>query len=415
MEWRSGDRYLGGGGFPGGDGYGYTRDSHWSSPGSGMPPYDGGGTGSYYDRPEWSGYDYPEPEGGYERGWEQRPPHRGQPGWRGDPRGGFRGNSGPTPSKRRKKRKKQPNMPKADPEGDELEKVKYTIQNFFFGGGFKVKRKHWKILHNNIPEAGQPAPKKRWKRRKSGSKEGGNAREAAQSTTTEIDQEDGRQKETEPSQSSSKQHQETEKKIELCLINGIQYYCYLCQFRTFYEEEYNLHMQSSFHKEHLEFVKKKLPSKSADVLQKQIEDRNKISKERCNMVEDLDATVVKVFRNRDFTLGLGMEQFLKKVDVAHCAACDMFLPMQFFNLQQHIKTTLHKKKCKIMMATSKHMALSKAMNALKYMPTESKLGQNPLNDDEETTRGGCSTDLSQMPCITHSDTEGEEDDDLQVL
>lgn len=36
-----------------------------------------------------------------------------------------------------------------------------------------------------------------------------------------------------------------------------------------------------------------------------------------------------------------MEHFVKKVEAAHCAACDLFIPMQFGIIQKHLKTMDH--------------------------------------------------------------------------
>ncbi|XP_069801497.1 A-kinase anchor protein 8-like [Dendropsophus ebraccatus] len=400
MESRSGDRYMG-------DGIDYTQDSHWLSPGPGIPPFDQGGRESYYGRPKRSRYDYPEPDGGYKRQWEQRSPHRGHRGWRGDPRGGFRGNHN-----------KQSN--KLIPSGRESV-LKASAKNYLFGGGFKAKQRSWKLLRDQTPKLKEKERRKlaeKSKLEESGSKEDDSTQEAAQSMTTEEDQKDERP-ETEHTLSSSKQHQGSENIKDFSFVNGIQYHCYLCHFCTFYEEELDLHIQGSFHKEHLEYVKQKLP-KSADVLQERLEDSFRKSKERCKQIKDFNSTVIQIFRNRDITLELGMEEFIKKVEVIYCAACDVFVPMNYLTVLRHIETPLHKQGCQIRMESSKQRAVSNAKNILKFKLNEPKLeeylstGKKTFtNDDEENTRGGCSTDLSQMPCITLSDDEGEEDDDLQ--
>lgn len=38
---------------------------------------------------------------------------------------------------------------------------------------------------------------------------------------------------------------------------------------------------------------------------------------------------------------VGMEHFIKKVEAAHCAACDLFIPMQFGLIQKHLKSLDH--------------------------------------------------------------------------
>lgn len=38
---------------------------------------------------------------------------------------------------------------------------------------------------------------------------------------------------------------------------------------------------------------------------------------------------------------IALEHFVKKVEAAHCAACDLFIPMQFGIIQKHLKTMDH--------------------------------------------------------------------------
>lgn len=41
------------------------------------------------------------------------------------------------------------------------------------------------------------------------------------------------------------------------------------------------------------------------------------------------------------TTEIALEHFVKKVEAAHCAACDLFIPMQFGIIQKHLKTMDH--------------------------------------------------------------------------
>lgn len=38
---------------------------------------------------------------------------------------------------------------------------------------------------------------------------------------------------------------------------------------------------------------------------------------------------------------IGMEHFVRKVEAAHCAACDLFIPMQLGLIQKHLKSHEH--------------------------------------------------------------------------
>lgn len=42
-----------------------------------------------------------------------------------------------------------------------------------------------------------------------------------------------------------------------------------------------------------------------------------------------------------FCIELGMEHFMRKVEAAHCAACDLFIPMQPHLIQKHMKSPDH--------------------------------------------------------------------------
>ena len=51
---------------------------------------------------------------------------------------------------------------------------------------------------------------------------------------------------------------------------------------------------------------------------------------------------------------LGMEHFMRKVEAAHCAACDLFIPMQPHLIQKHIKSPDHNYNRKVRQITHKY-------------------------------------------------------------
>lgn len=117
--------------------------------------------------------------------------------------------------------------------------------------------------------------------------------------------------------------------------------CSLCKFRTFYEDEMAGHMDSRFHKEHFKYVGTKLPKQTADFLQEYVTSKTKKTEELRKNVENLDALIQHIYRDQDLTLEIAMEHFVRKVEAVHCAACDLFIPMQSGIIQKHLKTTEH--------------------------------------------------------------------------
>ncbi|XP_049733173.1 A-kinase anchor protein 8 isoform X1 [Elephas maximus indicus] len=117
----------------------------------------------------------------------------------------------------------------------------------------------------------------------------------------------------------------------------IQFACSVCKFRSFEEEEIQKHLQSKFHKETLRFISTKLPDRTVEFLQEYIVNRNKkIEKRRQEMMEK-ESTKPKP----DPFKGIGQEHFFKRIEAAHCLACDMLIPAQHQLLQRHLHSPDH--------------------------------------------------------------------------
>ncbi|XP_056426810.1 A-kinase anchor protein 8-like [Hyla sarda] len=416
MYGRCGDGFMG---RHGGPGYNFGPDPYWSSPEPWMPTYDGPDRGSYFDRPERGRYGYSEPERGYRGPGIQGPPNHASPWGRGDSRGGFMGNFAPSRPERGARQPSQPLFP----EREQFKHVKPFVDNFFYGGGFKLQENSLKgEQKRKSHEGGQPAAKRmktsaaNKKSEQPGSEGDGNDEELAQGTMSDGEQEAGTQEETESTQSSSKELKE--EILDHNLGNRIQFSCDPCQFRTFYEEEWNMHMQTRFHKEHFERISSKLAKKEADFVEAYVENGYKMAKQKREQIEDLSNKIHQIYRRQDHTLGLGIEHFVKKVEIAHCGACDVFLPMVPSTLWHHIQSSSHLSNRKDMMKKSKLMATTKAMSILRDKSNEHKLDQNTNGRASgKNIKSGCSRDLApkreesgEMPCITLSDSEGEEED-----
>lgn len=280
--------------------------------------------------------------------------------------------------------------------------------NSYFGGGFKQKsRKLWKDKKKPGAEGG-PAEKKMKanpedegaKSEESGS-EGDGDNEAAGTKKTEADDKHEEAEETDKKQEEAPPKKRLDlqsRRLRDRMVERIQFVCSLCKFRTFYNEEMTSHMQSEFHKEHFRYVGGKLPKQSADFLQEYVVNKTKKTEERRNAIEDLTTTIQQIYRDQDLTQELGMEHFVKKVEAAHCAACEMFIPMNFSALQRHIRTPIHNQNRRNMMENSKKTALAVARSILNNKLISEKLeryikGQNPFAGEQDEVIGSSSTDL----------------------
>ncbi|XP_008056584.1 A-kinase anchor protein 8 [Carlito syrichta] len=117
----------------------------------------------------------------------------------------------------------------------------------------------------------------------------------------------------------------------------IQFACSVCKFRSFEDEEIQKHLQSKFHKETLRFISTKLPDKTVEFLQEYIVNRNKKIEKRRQELMEKESTKPKP----DPFKGIGQEHFFKKIEAAHCLACDMLIPAQHQLLQRHLHSVDH--------------------------------------------------------------------------
>ena len=157
------------------------------------------------------------------------------------------------------------------------------------------------------------------------------------------------------------------------MVERIQYVCSLCKYRTFYDDEMNSHLESKFHKEHFKFVGTKLPQQTADFLQEYVANKTRKTEERRKAIEDINAVIQQIYRDQDLTQDIGMEHFIKKVEAAHCAACDLFIPMQYGIIQKHLKSLDHNHNRRAMMEQSKKSSLVVARSILNNKLISKKL------------------------------------------
>ncbi|XP_039511464.1 A-kinase anchor protein 8-like isoform X2 [Pimephales promelas] len=168
----------------------------------------------------------------------------------------------------------------------------------------------------------------------------------------------------------------------------VTFACSVCKFRSFYSEDMNAHLESKFHKDHFRFLSNQLSKPTTDFLQEYLNNKFKKTEQRVNQMENHSATICQVFKEQDLTRDLGMEHFMKKVEAAHCAACDVFIPMQYMLIQKHLKSSDHNYNRKGMMEQSKRASLSVARSILNHKVIGKKLesylkGENPFNGNQE--------------------------------
>uniref|UniRef100_A0A8B9I998 A-kinase anchoring protein 8 like n=1 Tax=Anser brachyrhynchus TaxID=132585 RepID=A0A8B9I998_9AVES len=189
-------------------------------------------------------------------------------------------------------------------------------------------------------------------------------------------------------QAGKKTQERQKKRHRDRMVERIQFVCSLCKYRTFYDDEMNSHLESKFHKEHFKFVGTKLPQQTAEFLQEYVANKTRKTEERRKAIEDINAVIQQIYRDQDLTQDVGMEHFIKKVEAAHCAACDLFIPMQYGIIQKHLKSLDHNHNRRAMMEQSKKSSLVVARSILNNKLISKKLerylkGENPFTDDLE--------------------------------
>ncbi|XP_005461717.2 A-kinase anchor protein 8-like [Oreochromis niloticus] len=200
-------------------------------------------------------------------------------------------------------------------------------------------------------------------------------------------------------------------------LERVMFACSVCKFRSFYKEEMEAHLESRFHKDHFKFLSSQLSKPTTDFLQEYLQNKFKKTEERVSQLENHSAAICQVYKEQDLTRELGMEHFMRKVEAAHCAACDLFIPMQPHLIQKHIKSPDHNYNRKGMMEQSKRASLSVARSILNHKLIGKKLesylkGENPFtgNQDEQDPEDSMAMDVSELEVTgeaAESQAEGE--------
>uniref|UniRef100_A0A673J5L0 A-kinase anchor protein 8-like n=1 Tax=Sinocyclocheilus rhinocerous TaxID=307959 RepID=A0A673J5L0_9TELE len=176
--------------------------------------------------------------------------------------------------------------------------------------------------------------------------------------------------------------------VVLRLFPRMTFACSVCKFRSFYSEDMAVHLESKFHKDHFKFLSNQLSKPTTDFLQEYLNNKYKKTEQRVSQMDNHSTVICQVFKEQDLTRDLGMEHFMKKVEAAHCSACDVFIPMQHTLIQKHLKSPDHNYNRKGMMEQSKRSSLSVARSILNHKVIGKKLesylkGENPFNGNQD--------------------------------
>ncbi|XP_013871264.1 A-kinase anchor protein 8-like [Austrofundulus limnaeus] len=238
--------------------------------------------------------------------------------------------------------------------------------------------------------------------------------EGATSTPKQEEKKKPQGKQT-PAQSQEKEAKSKARKRS-GFLDRMKFVCSVCKLRTFYKEEMDAHLESRFHKDHLKFLGTHLSKPTLDFLQEYLMNKIKKTVERISHMENRTAIICQAYKDRDLTKELGMEHFVRKVEAAHCTACDMFIPMQPHLIQKHIKSPEHNYNRKGMMVQSNWDSLSVARSILNHKIISKKLesylkGENPFADNQDP-EGSVAMDVSEMELT--GETAGDQTTDTQV-
>uniref|UniRef100_G1KTQ5 A-kinase anchoring protein 8 n=1 Tax=Anolis carolinensis TaxID=28377 RepID=G1KTQ5_ANOCA len=187
-------------------------------------------------------------------------------------------------------------------------------------------------------------------------------------------------------------------------MDRIQFACSVCKFRSLEEEEMEKHLQSKFHKDVLQYIGTKLPDKTVEFLQKYIVNRNKKIGKRRQELTEKESTKPKP----DPFKGIDQEHFFKKIEAAHCIACDMLIPAQPHLLQRHLRSVDHNRNRRMaaehFKKTSFHVAKS-VLNSKHIV----KMLEKYLKGDDPFTDENIDQDVDESEAVERADREGTQE------
>ncbi|KAJ8251664.1 hypothetical protein GJAV_G00223790 [Gymnothorax javanicus] len=166
--------------------------------------------------------------------------------------------------------------------------------------------------------------------------------------------------------------------------------CSLCKFKTPDETEINSHLESRLHSEVIGFLEENMPEGAAKFLQEYTAYRNKKILKKRQEVFEKDGRPVRV----DPFIDLAKDEFCRRIEAAHCTACDMVIPGQRHLLQQHLASKEHQRYRQALVDQYKMSSVQIAKSILsnkdiREMMEQHSRGEDPFTeeaDDQETQR-----------------------------
>ncbi|XP_064172378.1 A-kinase anchor protein 8-like [Anguilla rostrata] len=158
--------------------------------------------------------------------------------------------------------------------------------------------------------------------------------------------------------------------------------CSLCKFRTADESEISGHLESRLHKEIISFLESRMPEGTTKFLQEYTVYRNKKILKKRQDVFDKDGQRPDPFRD------LAQDEFCRRIEAAHCMACDMVIPGQHHLLQQHLASKEHQRNRKAITDQFKMSSVQIAKSILSNknisdMMEKHLRGEDPFTEEVE--------------------------------
>ncbi|KAG5832976.1 hypothetical protein ANANG_G00296970 [Anguilla anguilla] len=158
--------------------------------------------------------------------------------------------------------------------------------------------------------------------------------------------------------------------------------CSLCKFRTADESEISGHLESRLHKEIISFLESRMPEGTTKFLQEYTVYRNKKILKKRQEVFDKDGQRPDPFRD------LAQDEFCRRIEAAHCMACDMVIPGQHHLLQQHLASKEHQRNRKAITDQFKMSSVQIAKSILSNknisdMMEKHLRGEDPFTEEVE--------------------------------
>ncbi|KAI4897419.1 hypothetical protein NFI96_029504, partial [Prochilodus magdalenae] len=196
----------------------------------------------------------------------------------------------------------------------------------------------------------------------------------------------------------------------------ISFACSVCKFRSFYNEDMAAHMESQFHKDVFKFLCSRIGKGTTDFLQEYLDVKHKNMEKTVSRIMNHSTAICQLYKEQDLTRDIEMEHFMKKVEAAHCAACDLYFPMQHSHIQKHLRSPDHHYNRKRLLEECKKSGLAVARSILNHKPIQEKLecylkGENPFTDqpdDQDLKEGTGKEDPEADPTSETAEVKPEE-------